>query len=270
MFFGALMAWKLSRNFFQEQEPPPSARQKTRRPFCDVKLVGGMVPFSLQLMSTDFLILLNGYVSIAILRWLTNDFDQVGFFARGIQLATLTTMAFQSVNHLMYANWSNRDGTDRQKSVERTVNVVFTVVVALCVIVLIAAEPLTVILYGSEFKQSAALARIAIFGVGAFVVARLLQNLFNAAGHGAYGVAMMLTGLAITTTAGLLLVPQHGAYGSATAVLISALGMTTFALVVARRRFDIRLASLLIPSPRLLVQAARSAFAGSGGPRPIS
>lgn len=218
----------------------------------------------IMMASSSILLLLNGYLSLVLLRTLTDDFDELGYFSRGFRLATIVGLSFQVLSRLLYSNWSGMEAERRSRSVERTVNVTLTLVIIMGSAVFLAAKPLTILLFGQDFIPAVPVTQITIGAVSVFIIVRLLQSMFNADNKSIYNVLILVVGLITNALGCVWLIPELQAQGAAWALVASYLFMAMFALLISKIKYGLRFRALLMPSATLVLDVLRSLFKRKG------
>lgn len=249
--FSLLLAVTMGRPWELIRKVPRSER-------LNLQFVWSILPHGIRLVGGSMLQLLNGYISLAILRLLGGDFDQVGYYSRGLRLATLAVMAIASLQRLLYANWSGMDPERKLRSAERTVNFAISATTVVTVCVLAFARPLTLLLFGAEFLPAVTVTRLTVGGVAVFVVVRLMQALFNSDGRSQYNLYVLGVGLVTNVIGAIALVPRWQANGAAAAVLISFICMAVVAMGIARKQYGLNLRRAVIPNPSIVSNVVRS------------
>ncbi len=252
---GMILAWIAVRKAVRLRDRP------------DLSYLWKILPLGLQIAAADALVVLNGYVILAILRYFSADFADVGYFSRAYTLAMLVVTAGTGVYRLLYSRWSTLKGEDLRRHTEITVSLgVFGCAIA-CIVVCAAAHWLVLFLFGRAFLPSVMLSRLLIIGVPATILARMLQMLFLSDARQMYNLLTLAIGLAFNAAAGLLLVPAYGAVGAAVAMTTGCLCMGVATGFIAVRQYGLAPARMLVPSVATLGIVMRSL---SGRPKPDS
>jgi O-antigen/teichoic acid export membrane protein len=208
-----------------------------------------------KLVMGAMLLFANTYVALMSLRWHGCDFNEVGYFTRGLTLATISGLSIQSLQRLLFSHWSDCDKSKKISSFKMVCNGTVMFLLMICGLFLMLAYPVTVILFGKEFVPSVAISRICIGGVGCLLVVKLVLNFLNADDKSHLSMGILCCGLATNVIVTQVLVPSHAATGAAWALLLSYLVMMAIAMTVMCRIYSIKLKSLLIPN-------RKTAFAG--------
>lgn len=216
-----------------------------------VRILRNTFKLGTQIVAADMGSLFNGTVTLVILRLAVEDFEEIGYFSRGLVLATMVLRIVGTIVRLLYSKWAQLEGEALRNSVHTTINVTFTLALALSTVVILLTTPIVLVLFGEQFLPSVPVTRIMIIGVGGFVIAQTLQSLFNSDSKPVFNILVFLVGILVNVPLALVFAPRYQAMGSAGAMLASYLAMTTTSLVIAKLRYGLSLRALLLPSPRL-------------------
>ncbi|MFC1877321.1 oligosaccharide flippase family protein [Thermodesulfobacteriota bacterium] len=222
------------------------------------KIIWNYLPFAFQLIATDFLILINGYLLLVLLRWLSNDFAAVGYFSRAISLSALLVVAVQSLQRFIYAKWVLSKKEERSQQVEQTVNIVLTVAYFAGGFIVLLARPLIIILFGIEFLPAVPIARITTIGAGIFLIVQLLQSFFNASGKAIYNIFVLIFGLFINLLFGCIFISFWNETGCAYTYIAGCIAMAILAIIIGHKKYNLNLRAMFVPSPRLFFGAIRA------------
>lgn len=220
------------------------------------------VPFGLQLVATDILVLANASVLLGLLRWLSDDFKAVGYFTRGLSIATLTVVSVQALQRYIYAEWSRWEPSERVRKVEQTVNISIMFVLTIGVGIVLFARELTVFLFGPAFLPAVSVTRITLVGAVVYVVAQLLQSFFNASGKAIYNIAVLLSGLLANILAGFLLIRPWAEIGCSYAFLTSCIVMAVVSVWIGCAKLNLNWRTMFIPKPELVQEVLKSVRKG--------
>jgi O-antigen/teichoic acid export membrane protein len=251
--FSLLIAWALTRSKIkrlrQPAEPMPNLR---------LRVAVSNLPFGLQLMTTDILVIVTGYLTLILLSVLSGDMAEVGYYTRGVRLATIGSLAVQSLQRLLYANWTKLDPERRVRSVENTVNFSLQFLAPVVVLIFLGARPFTVVLFGSDFIPAVPVTRVVLLGVCLQVVGQIFQSLFNSVGSAKFNNLILAINLVIALGGTCLLAPTFGATGTAIATVAGNAAMTLMAVHLGRAYCGIRIRRAIIPRFSLLLQPLRT------------
>lgn len=220
--------------------------------FIDWSFVRSNLYFGLQFLATDMLVLLNGYILLLMLSYLTHDYASIGYFSRGLSLATLVVVAVQSLQRFTYSHWSLFDGLERAKKVENTINTVVILIVFASIFVMVFAKPIVIFLYGYDFINAVPVTRIVIIGIAINFISQMLQSLYSSSGKSKYNLAILFTGLIVNLICGYIFIPIFKDIGCAYSLLISSSVMTIVSIYIACKKYDIVWQNLFIFSPSML------------------
>ena len=240
--------------------PLPLLAEHATRFKVNVRFLTNALKQGLETMVGAMLLLLNGYVGLVILKRIDGDFSQLGFYSRGVSLATTAAMGFQALQRLLYANWVSMDHARRQESAERTINVAVSLTLIASFAMYLMAPYLIRLLFGERFLPAVPVARVAVPGACLFLVVRLLTSLFNADHRANYSVLVLAIAVATNVFAAIILVTPLRATGSALALVVGYTAAFIVALYLGKTRFNLRLGRMLVPSRSLLMTVTKSVF----------
>ena len=205
------------------------------------------IPIGLQIVATDMLTVVNGYVALMVLRvW--RGFSDVGYFSRASQVAMLVSTAGVGFYNLLYSRWSSLRGEQQRLHVQWTLGLVTAAAVIGCGMVFLLAHYVILILYGREFLPAVGPTRLLVGGSAFFLIARVLQGLFTAHGQPFHNIITLGIGGLSNLLLCVALVPTYGIHGAAVAGLLSYLATGVAAVSIACARYHLSLLSIVVPS----------------------
>jgi len=216
------------------------------------------IPLGMQIFANDLLYLLNGYVAFFMMRWYGLGFEDLGYFSRGLRVATIMFVASRGFFRLLYAKWSSLEGPARREHAQRSLNVMFLASVLCCGAVFVLARYIVLLLFGARFLPAVPVTRILVAGVVGYVLSSMLNNLYIADGKPYYNLMVLSAGLVGNLALCVGLIPFWGRAGAATAMLGCYIIMGLVTMYIGCARYGLRPARVLIPSPDAFGAVIRS------------
>jgi O-antigen/teichoic acid export membrane protein len=238
------------------------------------KHASALVQMSIFPLLSSWLMIINGQADRLILGWFAADAAQVGYYVNGIALSLIVTHFMAAAARVVYplvASLYARQDYGRLKELVFWYNeVLLLVVVPVCVILSLLAEPLVVAVFGEAFRPAASV----------FAVWILLTPLFQSMGprlHLLYVANLMrhgTVGLALGTVTNILLnlwlIPRHGMSGAvtgtgiATGVTVLYVSWVVYRRVLAVPYFSVRNVCFLVVMGLIVVAGRFFANAAMG------
>ncbi|MGV7223127.1 MAG: oligosaccharide flippase family protein [Nitrospinales bacterium] len=197
----------------------------------------------------DLAVLVNGNISLLVIRYILDDFEQVGYFSRGQRIALLIVTAGQAVLPMLFSRWAAISAEKLPEHVERVLRFCFAMVLCMAVGLLIFGKWILLILYGREFLPALAPLLVLMPGTGLYLVSRALMQLFGSRGRPEVSAGILLFTSALTVVLSFTLTPIWSITGAAVAQLIGNVVLLFLLLATVKKIFNVRLEkSLLINS----------------------
>ena len=203
--------------------------------------VGGMIREALP-----FGLLLIGFavyyrVDMVMLEWLRGT-REVGLYAAAYRFLDAAIPLAASVARPFYPRFSGLTGRDMRGSrelLEKTWRPLLGLILPLAIGICFAAEPLTLVLFGDEFKDSVAPLQILIWGSLPLVLIMIPTQALMAADRvwplvGVYGMSAC-----VNIIGNLLLIPRWGASGAATMTIVCEWFNLGLVGIMLRREFGV-------------------------------
>ena len=213
------------------------------RPTVDVVRRLGLM--GVRLSSVDVLILFNSAFSLMILKALDANFDHLGQFSRGQQLAMAVVTASQAVLPLLFSRWAALPEAELTRHVELVLRFLATFSVVIIAVLMICARTLVVTLYGIAFAPAVVPMMILLPGTLFFLLAKVATQLLGSRGLPELSIAMLIVGAAVNALLSWLLIPGLGIHGAAVASTLGNLALLVCLLVTLRSRFSVHLGRCL-------------------------
>ena len=108
------------------------------RPRAEVLIKLGKM--GLRQGSVDIMVLLNSTLNIMIIKVMVSDFEQIGFFSRGMQIAMLVVTASQAVLPVLFSRWASLAESELTAHFEKVFRVVTTFSCLVIIAIFLLAE----------------------------------------------------------------------------------------------------------------------------------
>lgn len=212
----------------------------------DFTVVRKIVRYGLLLNLSYMLHLMMLEGGLYLVRWLADDFGEVGYYKAAVRIGAGLLLVADSVGPLLYSKYAASDIDSRRRQVEQTCRVIWAVALVTGAGLAAGAQPIVSFLLGSEFLRAASVLQILVAGMVARAVLSPMLQLFSGSGAPLKTAAVVGSGLVVMVIAMLILIPSEGSLGAAwgfTAGNIAAL-MTGYA--VSAVRFDVAVGKCFI------------------------
>ncbi len=182
-------------------------------------------------------------VDMVMLEWLRGT-REVGLYAAAYRFLDAIIPLAASVARPFYPRFSGLAGRDRDSSrelLEKTWRPLLGLILPLAIGICFAAEPLTLVLFGGEFKDSVAPLQVLIWGSLPLVLIMIPTQALMAADRvwplvGVYGVSAC-----VNIIGNLLLIPRWGASGAAAMTVVCEWFNFGLVSIMLRREFGVRM-----------------------------
>jgi len=189
----------------------------------------------------DLAVLVNGKISLLVIRYVLDDFEQVGYFSRGQRIALLVITAGQAVLPMLFSRWAGISADKLPEHVQRVLRFCFALVVCLAAGLLIFGKWILIILYGREFLPALMPMLILMPGTGLYLISRALIQLLGSRGRPEISAGLLLISSGLTAGLSFVLTPIWSISGAAAAELTGNVVLLVLLLLVIRRLFNVQL-----------------------------
>jgi O-antigen/teichoic acid export membrane protein len=207
--------------------------------------ISQLARMGVRLSWVDVMVLLNSTVNIMILKALVKDFEAIGYFSRGQQLAMAVVMASQAVLPLLFSRWAALAEDQLIGHVERVMRFLATFSVVIIGMLLIVARPLVLTLYGRAFLPAVGPMMILLPGTLFFLLSKVVTQFLGSRGLPELSTAMLALGGVVNVVLSWALIPCMGIRGAAMASTLGNLVLLMSLMAVLRGRFGVRLGRCL-------------------------
>lgn len=188
----------------------------------------------------DMMIVLNGQISILIIKHLIDNFESVGYFSRGQRVATLVLMASQAITPLLFSKWASFPQDKIAVHVEKVMRFASTVVVIMIVVVLLTGKWIILLLYGKEFLPAVQPMMILLPGAALYLLSKALIVLLSSRGRPEIAGLFLFVAVLINGVLSWYLIPFMGIVGAAWASTASNIALLCGLVFIVRKKFGIR------------------------------
>lgn len=202
--------------------------------------VGRLAWMGVRLSGTDGMILLSSTLHLLMLKALVTDFDGIGYFSRGQQLAMAVVTASQAVLPLLFSRWAALPEAQIADHFERAMRFLTTLSVVVLVAIGIGSRPLIVALYGERFLPAVMPLVILLPGTMFFLLGKVATQLLGSRGMPEVSVGVLAVTTGIHAALSWLLIPRLGVEGAAVASTLGNLALLVCLMVVMRTRYGVR------------------------------
>jgi O-antigen/teichoic acid export membrane protein len=189
----------------------------------------------------DIMVLLNATLNIIILKALISDFDQIGYFSRGLQIAMLVVTASQAVLPLLFSRWAALESNQLSVHFEKVMRFVTTFSLMIIIGILMLARPLVVFMYGKAFLPAVAPMMILLPGTLLYLLSKVVIQFLGSRGLPEMSALMLLTGCVVNAALSWILIPRHGINGAAVASTAGNLTLLVLLMAVVVVKFKVHL-----------------------------
>ncbi|NQV36096.1 MAG: oligosaccharide flippase family protein [Phycisphaeraceae bacterium] len=189
----------------------------------------------------DIMVLLNSTVNIMILKMMISDFEQIGFFSRGMQIAMLVVTASQAVLPVLFSRWASSPESQLTEHFEKVFRVVTTFSLLVIISILLLAKPLVIMLFGRAFIPAVTPMMILLPGTMLYLLGRVVIQFLGSRGLPEVSCVVLLISCAINALLSWLLIPKLGIHGAAMASSVSHVVLLGMLLCVMVIKFKVRI-----------------------------
>lgn len=194
---------------------------------------------------TYLMVIVNSQVSILIVKYLIDDFDDVGYFSRGLRIAVLGITASQSVLPILFSRWASLPQEKLITHVEKVLRFASTAAIAAVVGILLTGKWVILLLYGKDFLPAVQSMRILVPGAATYMVSRALIELLGSRGRPEISAILLGMTVIMNILLSWLLVPEMGIAGAALAATVCNIVLLVSLAMIVKRRHQIRLTRCL-------------------------
>ncbi|HUV41693.1 MAG TPA: polysaccharide biosynthesis C-terminal domain-containing protein, partial [Sedimentisphaerales bacterium] len=200
----------------------------------------------LKLNLVDLMVIVRSQFSIFLVKFLFDDFSNVGYFSTGQRITVLVIISGQAVLPLLFSTWANFPREHLARHVEKVLRFASTISISFILVTLLVLKWAIVFLYGEEFLPAVPLAMLLIPGTLIYMLSNILMQLLSSRGFPCLSATMLLVSIIINAIASWLLIPSMGIIGAAIGFLIGDIFLFLLVGAVAKIKYKLRLAHCFI------------------------
>ncbi len=130
----------------------------------------------------DIMVLLNATLNVMIIKFLVSDFESIGYFSRGLQVAMLVVTASQAVLPLLFSRWATLAQDQLARHFEKVMRFVTTFSVLVVLFILASAEWVVLLLFGREYLPAVEPMRILLPGTMLYLLSKIVIQFLGSRG----------------------------------------------------------------------------------------
>jgi O-antigen/teichoic acid export membrane protein len=224
----------------------PEVDFRIRPSVAVIKTLGRM---GIRLGLVDIMVLLNGTVSVLIIKHLIQDFEHLGYFSRGLQVAMLVVTASQAVLPLLFSKWASLTEDQLTPHFEKVMRFVTTFSLVVILVIVLSAKWVILILYGPAFLPAVVPMMILLPGTVLYLLAKVIIQFLGSRGLPERAIGALMIAAGLSAALSYLIVPNYGIRGAALASTAGNFALLLMLMVLVMRKFDVTLAHCLWFTP---------------------
>ena len=189
----------------------------------------------------DIMVLLNATLNIMMIKVMISDFEQIGFFSRGMQIAMLVVTASQAVLPVLFSRWASLQESQLTEHFEKVFRVVTTFSFLVIISILLLAKPLVIMLFGRAFVPAVTPMMILLPGTMLYLLGRVVIQFLGSRGLPEVSCLALLISCAVNALLSWILIPKLGIHGAAMASSASHVVLLLILLCVMVIKFKVRI-----------------------------
>ncbi|MCP4453461.1 MAG: oligosaccharide flippase family protein [Planctomycetes bacterium] len=191
--------------------------------------------------SVDIMVLLNSTLNIMIIKVMISDFEQIGFFSRGMQIAMLVVTASQAVLPVLFSRWATLQESQLAVHFEKVFRVVTTFSCLVIIGILLLARPVVILLFGRAFIPAVTPMMILLPGTMLYLLGRVVIQFLGSRGLPEVSSVALLISCVVNAMLSWILIPRLGIHGAAMAASVSHGVLLAMLMWVMVTRFKVRI-----------------------------
>jgi O-antigen/teichoic acid export membrane protein len=210
--------------------------------------IAAIVRYSLPSYAANLLQFLNYRLDLFLIAAFRGP-QEVGWYAVAGSLVQLIWVVYRSAAAVLFPAFASRSAEEQSpKQLAEAARLAFLVALVAAVALAIVAAWAIPFLYGPDFTVSVLPLLLLLPGAVALTPAGVAAAYFLARGEPGVNARISMAAFAVTVTADVLLIPQHGMVGAAVASSLSYLATLLLTLTLLSRRYQLGVRDLLVPS----------------------
>jgi O-antigen/teichoic acid export membrane protein len=194
----------------------------------------------------DLLVLVNCQVNILIIRYLLDNFENVGYFSRGQRIGMLVVTAGQSLLPVLFSKWASIAPDKLAEHVEKVLRLANSMGLIMLTGILLTGKWIIIVLYGREFLPAVVPMMILIPGAVMHLTSRILMQLLGSRGAPELAAVTLLAGIIINIVLCWVLIPVMGIIGAALSSTAGSFVSLLILTAIADRKYSVRFSKCLL------------------------
>jgi len=197
----------------------------------------------------DIMVLLNATLNVMIIKFLVSDFESVGYFSRGLQVAMLVVTASQAVLPLLFSRWAGLAQDQLARHFEKVMRFVTTFSLVVLLFILVSAKWVVLLLFGREYLPAVEPMRILLPGTMLYLLSKVVIQFLGSRGLPEVSAGLLLVGSLVNALLSVTLIPIYGINGAALASSAGNLALLMGLMAVVTVKYKINLLRCLGLTP---------------------
>lgn len=193
----------------------------------------------------DLMVVVNGQISIIMVRFLLDDFQSVGYFTRGLQIAWLVVTSGQAIMPLLFSKWAAISNELLPSHVEKVMRTASTFVFIMIFLVFLTGKWLILLFYGKAFLPAVNPMLILLPGTVLYLLSNALLLLLASRGYPDISTGLLLLSSTFNFIFSWAFIHKIGIAGAALASALSNIILLLGLLFFVKNRFGIKIKKCL-------------------------
>lgn len=212
----------------------------------DYSIFKRMVVMGIKISFADLMVIVNSLVNILLIRLLLDDFASVGYYTRGLRIATLIITAVQSVLPLLFSRWAEIE--EKQVPVHFAKVMRFSTTISLVFLlgILVTGKWLILIMFGRQFLPATVPMIILLPGAILFLLSRIHMELLGSRGVPEISGFALLSASILNAVLCFIFIPMMDIAGASYAFTIGNVYLFILLRLIVKRRYAIEIRKCLL------------------------
>lgn len=189
----------------------------------------------------DVMVMVNAQVSIMVVKWMMESFEDVGYFTRGQRVGMLVVTAGQAVLPLLFSRWASLPEDRVAPHVEKVVRFASTFGLVSVVGVVLTGRWIILLMYGHRFLPAVGPMVIMVPGAVCYLLSSVLIQVLGSRGRPELSAFSLALAAIVNALLSFALTPRWGINGAAVAALAGNLVLLVPLMVIVKRVSGVRL-----------------------------
>lgn len=200
----------------------------------------------IRLSWTDIMVLLNSTLNILIIKFLIEDFESLGYFSRGLQIAMLIVTASRAIFPLLFSRFTSLKEGELVGNLEKVMRFISTTCIMMIIGILVTAKWLVILMFGREFLPAVKPMMILLPGTAIYLISGGLMMFLNSRGMPEWSVFALFLGGLVNAILCWILIPLLGIEGAALAFTIGNAGLLVTMVLIVISKYEVNPARCLL------------------------